>query len=791
MTRVDLDDDSRRALEFDALLDWVAGHARTALGAERVRACLPAAEPEEVAGALEEVAEAVTYLGREGALIAASLPDPRQALAGLAIASLRLAPEQLRNLAKVGEAAGSLRRHVESFEPGAFPRIRARGEALPDLVDECREVLAGIGAEGRLEDGASPELARIRRSIRRNGERLKSRLESILRDPGQSAVIQDDFITQRNGRYVIPVRTDAPKPLEGIVHASSSSGATRFVEPLESVELNNERVRLTEEERLECERILLAWTDRFRERRGEVEEMVEAVAAIDELQARALFARETGGEVPEISEGERLLLRKARHPLLARHLAETGGTCVPLDLELDPADQVLVVSGPNTGGKTVALKTLGLASLMTQSGIPFPAERVVLPLYRQVRADIGDHQSIEADLSTYSAHMRAVISILENPAAPGLFLFDEIGSGTEPTEGAALARAILDDLGRAGITVVATTHLAPLKAWALERERAVCAAMEFDPESLRPTYRLLVGAPGTSAGLDIAGRLGLAPRIVQRARESLGPANRQSETYVERLRALVVDAEHRREELERERAEFEEERARLTERFAREQERTREQMAREVEAALAALRREGEKELRSVRERKERLRLEKGWAKAESRLAARAKQARSSIAPETREEELLPVETPGVGDAVHVTSLGRDARIERVAGERVDVLLGGMTFTVDVADLRRRPAAASEAGAPRETRSAHAPAVPARELMLLGKTGDEARPAIDRYLEDCLVAGVEEVRIVHGHGTGRLKAEVRRYLGEHALVASHRPGGKGEGGDGATVAKLK
>jgi DNA mismatch repair protein MutS2 len=792
---VDLDRDSREALEFDSLLDWIAGLTRTALGAARIRTLVPRSDPAAVADELAHVEEVARYVDREGALVPGALPDPRPALASLGIAELGLTPEPLRDLAVFGLAAAELGAHLRVLEGDVFPRLGALGRALPDLRGLCRTVSEGIAPDGRLEASASAELRRIRAAIARTGERLRKMLTEILHDPDSEALIQDEFITQRNGRYVIPIRTDAPRPVRGIVHAASSSGATRFVEPIGSVELNNELVSLAEEEREECERILRRWSDAFRERRREVGSLVETLARIDDLEARARFARATRAVTPRVAPGGALRLGAARHPLLERHLGETGQVSVPLDLELDPAWQVLVISGPNTGGKTVALKTVGLAVLMAQSGIPVPARSAELPLYRQVRADIGDKQSIESDLSTYSAHVQAMVGILAERSEPALILMDEIGTGTEPTEGAALAQAILEALGTDGVTAVATTHLAPLKAWALEREGARSAAMEFDATSLRPTYRLLADTPGTSAALEIAERLGLDPRIVARARELLDPHARQGEAYVKRLRELLSAAELERDRVREERASLEDERVRLQVRHEGERERLARESSLALERALDELREAGRRELRALEERRERARQEKHWSRAESRLEAlarlptltRATEGGGRLAP----DEIRP------GMRVLVASLGREGEVaDRRADGRVDVRLGAMSVTVDPAELRAPAAGGAPATRPTARPRAGGAAAPpersaSRELILIGRTVEEAEAEVDRFLDAALIAGHEEVRVVHGHGTGRLRTAIRRFLAGHAQVAGQRPGRPEEGGDGATVVTLR
>ena len=797
---VDLDIETRRALEFDELLEWVASFARTALGAQRVRSLEPSADEAAIRSELDAVTETRRFLETEGMLLPGSLPDPTPALDALSVADLRLGPEMLRDLAAMGSSGADLRFRLLDLEDPSYAALRELGERLPDLERICRPMLESIAADGTLEDSASPELRRIRASKLRLGSRLQKMLTEILRDPDLGAVIQDDFITERNGRFVVPVRTDAPRPLEGVVHASSSSGATRFIEPLESVELNNDLVRLAEDERQEVDRVLAAWSDDFRSCKSEVDALVRTLTRIDDLQARALFANETGAVAATLRAEASPSFDRVRHPLLDRRQTEAGGRCVPLSLSLDPSDRVLVISGPNTGGKTVALKTIGLSVLMTQAGIPVPAVELVLPVFRQVRADIGDHQSIEADLSTYSAHIGAVARYLSATRAPALFLFDEIGTGTEPMEGAALARAILESLQQPGVISVATTHLGPLKAWAVAREGVACAAMEFELSTLQPTFQAIMGVAGTSAGLDIAQRLGLEPRIVERARSLLDPSAKEGEDYLVRLRELVTRAEQDRESLRLLREELGAERRALEERFRQKTDRAGRQAVQKLEAALGELRDMGRRELSELRERRERARLDKSWAKSEGRLRSLVAQQRSELSREPEQGQWRSVTGElKCGMRVRVASLGRVGEVAGLRGSRVDVRLGGMNITVETRDLQlpiggpagSSPPARTEQG--RGGSRTHAETGPPvqRELKLIGKRVDEALDELDRFLDGALVSGHDEVRIIHGHGTGRLKSAVRRFLDSHSQVQRHRPGGVGEGGDGATVAILR
>ncbi|MCP3979514.1 MAG: hypothetical protein GY716_09320 [bacterium] len=800
---LDVDPETRRALQFDELLEWLAGLARTAPGARRVLALRPVCDEQRIRHELESVREVERLLAERATPVPSGLPDPEEAARALSLAGMRLDATSLRGLAAVAHAAAELRDTLIRLAADSYPRLREQGSRLPDLGLEAAEVLRGIEPDGRLADDASPGLARIRRRRRKAGEDLQNKLARMLRKPGAESVIQDDFVTQRNGRYVIPVRSDSPKPVRGIVHATSSSGATQFVEPLETVELNNEWVRLGEEEREEEQRILADWSDAFRERLDELHDALDALAVVDGWQARALFARDTEAVAPVVGEGEPVALTDVRHPLLERLLAERGGECVPLRLEIEPFDRVLVVSGPNTGGKTVALKTLGLTVLMAQSGIPVPAKRVRLPLYRQLRADIGDHQSIDADLSTFSAHVRSTVEFLGALRPPVLMLFDEIGTGTEPTEGAALAQAVLEKLSAtAGVTAAVTTHHGSVKTWAFDNDEVESAAMEFDTDRLRPTYRILGGAAGVSAGLSIAERLGLDADVIERARECMGSDAQQSENYFERLRRLTAELEGRHEEVAEREAELARTRLRL-ESEAVEQERDRStRVERALAQALGAFRSTAKKGLAEIKDRRERDRESRRIGRLENRLRMDQSRTRAELVPRSEADESsgwVEPESVEEGMEVLVRNLGKRGRVLAVRGTKVEVELGRIPFTVNRAELRVQPGGAPAAPEPKPPTR---PAVPSgggptlepdtpAELHLLGKTVDEAVDEIDQFLDQASVAGHSEVRIVHGHGTGRLKRATREFLVRHVHVKKQRPGRQGEGGDGATIVELK
>jgi DNA mismatch repair protein MutS2 len=793
MRFLDLDTESRRALEFDAVLDGVASLAATAMGAAAIRALRPAADGDWIEAEIAAVGEASRHLAAHGRCLAKGLPDPGPVLASLAPEGGRLDGTELRDLAAVLATADELARGLSALDRADYPRLHALGAALPRWRDEAEVVVECVGPDGRLTDDASSELGRIRRQIGRVGERLRGMLQGLVRDPDAEAFIRDDFVTQRNGRFVIPVRADAARPVKGIVHASSSSGATLFVEPLESVELNNELVQLAERELEEADRILRVWTAVFRDRLEEVERTLSGVARIDSLQARALWAEAEGAIRPQIGVTDELELREVRHPLLDRSLREQGSRCVPLTFRLEPGERVLVLSGPNTGGKTVALKTLGLATLMAQSGLPVSAAEARLPLFHQLRADIGDHQSIEANLSTFSAHVGAVSRFLREASSPALFLFDEIGTGTEPAEGAALARAILERVLDLKVNAVATTHQSPLKAWAATTEGAVSAAMEFDLARLRPTYRVILGVAGISAGLDIASRFEIPPEVVERARELLGPDASRAEGYLDAIHERLAELDEELRQLAARRAELEADYRGRIERLERDESKRGREAERTLDAALDDLTAMGRREVAAIRETAARARAEKKRAKVETRLHAEAARKKAQMRSPVEPSRAKPPASLETGTRVFIRSLGREGEVVSARGKAVRVRLGSATFSVDRDDLAAAAGGDASAAPSRPVTRVRAPEVADSlpyEIVLIGQTVDEALRELDRQLDRAALAGRNEIRVVHGHGTGRLRKAVRQFLTDNPLVKTHRPGRPAEGGEGATIATL-
>lgn len=791
----DLDPESRRVLQWDALLDWVSAFCRTPPGAAAVRRLSPDARVSAIRSELEAVEEVRRLHAEEGALLPAGLPDPAEGLGALGVEGLRLEPLLLRAVAGWLDAAAALRGRFHRGGKAEAARMETLARELPDMGPQAKKLLRSIEPDGSLSDAASPTLRDIRRRRSRTEERLRRQLEARLHEPASESVIQDAFVTRRNGRYVIPVRSDSPRPVRGIIHGSSSSGATQFVEPLDSVESNNEIVRLAEEEREEQERLLGEWSEALRQERAQILLAVEALALVDSREARARFAERTAARPPAFEEEGAFVLDQARHPLLERRLLERGESPVPLNLFLDPADGVLIVSGPNAGGKTVALKTIGLLLLMAHAGIPVPAREMRLPPYRQLRADIGDHQSIAADLSTYSAHVRSTVEFLRDYRPRGLILFDEIGTGTEPHEGAALAQAVLERLLDSGMTVVATTHLGALKRWSVASERVGCAAMEFDEKTLLPTFRLLQGSAGVSAGLPIAQRLGLEPGVIGRAESLLGSESLEGERYLSRLRALHAELEQAREQLAARGEAIEaEHRLSLAEAERREVQRGKD-AGRALERELRDFRRRAGKAVQRIEDSAQRSDAEKRRARAERELAARRRVVeRPSVRRDNAARGPVP-ESIRPGMRVLVSTLGQVGQVEECVGEEVTVRVGGMTVRVERRDLRSVDSTAhgdSPVPGRVSVRTSFSTAdSSAAELELIGKTIDEGLRELDRFLDRAALAGHDEVRVVHGHGTGRLRQAVRRFLADHPHVRKHRPGRSGEGGDASTIVSLR
>jgi DNA mismatch repair protein MutS2 len=665
--------------------------------------------------------------------------------------------------------------------------VAAHAEELPRLTD-LRDILRhALEDDGSLTDRASPRLRSLRQQVRERRRRLVADLERMLAAEGER-VFADRFVTVRHGRYVLPVRAEARQRLRGIVHDRSQSGQTIFVEPEGVVEANNDLVQALREEEQEAARILAELTAAVRARLPEIERLVEAVGDLDWLFVRAHVAERMAATAPTVTATGPVALAAARHPLLlAQAWRDPARAVVPVDIELSPERPLLLITGPNAGGKTIALKTLALCALLAQVGCHVPAaEGSRLPVFERLYAIIGDEQSVAENLSTFSAFVKQIREVLAGAGDRSLVLIDELGAGTDPDEGAALARAILENLADRGALVVATTHLEPLRAFASTEPRARNASVEFDTRTLAPTFRLRYDVPGQSYALAIAGRLGLAPALIDRAQ-----AHRSADAaHMSQLIASLDEATRTEAErtlaLERRESETA---ARLA--AAREAEAGAATRARELveraKAEAAALLTEVRRAVGAEWERLKRADRSRP-ALEDSRRRLREIGARVAPAPAGP----LPEAPLAPGMAVAAEHLGLRGQLVAIAGDSATVRAGAISVRVPVSALRPAAEAPATRPAPRPGERGDAPVrTVAPELMLIGRTTDEARDLVEKYLDDAFMAGVAHVRLVHGKGTGALRKAVRGLLAEHPLVDSFRDGEPAEGGAGATVAALK
>lgn len=778
-------------LGFPQVRELLAARAATPMGRERAARLTPSPEQEEVRERLELLREGLALAEVSGRLRFPSLQDPSGDLRRLSASGVVLPGESLRNLASlaatVAELRGQVRPHGD-LAPRVLRSLESVGDLAP-LIRACRGVFA---ADGGLEDGASPRLRSLRARHASAAEHLRRRMAAYLEGPEAERYLRDEYVTQRGSRFVIPVRADHRKSMDGIVHGTSSSGATLYIEPLAMVELNNDLVRLQEAEAAEVVRILTELSDLARRLRPELLTATTVVGRLDLLAAAVCLGGDFDARPAQLAVDGALELGDVRHMILMDRLARSGGRAVPISLLLADGCRVLVISGPNTGGKTVALKTVGLAALMTQAGLPIPARHAVMPVFRQVLADIGDHQSIQENLSTFSSHIRSLVRMTGEVENPALVLVDELGTGTDPEEGTALGVAVVEHFRAQGGFVLVTTHHNGLKAYAETTSGVANASVEFDEENLRPTYRLLTGVAGRSGGLDIAARLGLPEAIVRHARTLVSETGRMTQRYVARLAELTAAAEAAL----RAARDREEDAARHARESALLHRRAQDAQVVAVEAAVDAARRRLEKAGRAALDQiekefgRERRRRAEAKARAEfSRLARReVMDARRDLDTVGDHGDSEPVK---VGDRVALVGLGREGIVERVHDDgRLTLAVGHAHLVTRREEVRRlakdadrqaRPAVSVQAGGAEDL---------PEELHLRGWRVEEALQELDRYLDRALLAGHLQVRIVHGHGSGRLKSAVREHLGGHPAVGASRPCGPGDGGDGATLVTL-
>ncbi len=782
--------DSLVQLEFAKVVALVVGRTQTPYGRALAECLAPESDRHLILAALQEAAEAGLLLQERGPLPLGSGLDLLPHLERLRTEGVRLTPDLLREVQAALETAHACRRQLSGIE--TCPGIQAHATQLVPLPEVVAQISRCIGSRGEILDTASIELAALRDDLKTERNRIKRLLERLLQDEGLQGVFQEALITDRNGRYVLPVKADHSGRLKGFVHDVSASGQTLYLEPAVALDGNNRVQTLLRQVEREEERILARLTAVVREERETLVANQAILARLDLRQAIARLGSELDSCVPELADSPCLDVRDARHPLLVmtQRTMQDGGPVIPIDVRLPEGKQVLIISGPNTGGKTVALKTAGLLILMVRAGLPIPCApgSRVFP-FVPVMADIGDEQSIERSLSTFSGHLVRLRRILERADGETLVLMDELGTGTDPGEGSALALAALDVLRLAGARVMATTHLHVVKGYAQLEAAVENAAVEFDADTLQPTYRLHYGIPGASHAFTIARRIGLPEEVLQGAADYLGLGEREGVAIIERLQELRNDLEAELEATRRARREIELERA--------SQRRVSEDLESRRRVILEETRQKGGRLLASAEERLQRLfsRIPDGTVspKERSELTRALRSLKNDLPDAAERGPKLPAGRVEAGEMLFVPALGIEAEVVRVDGERVELMAGGKKIRQPLAALRqyspRRFAVAGKTTPKirdRVERNAFRP-----RLVLVGKRVDEAHSLLERFFDDALLHGEDQLEIVHGAGQGVLRRVVREFLASRVEVAAFQAAGADQGGDNVTLVELR
>ena len=800
---------SATALEWARLREHIAGHAASPLGREWVQALEPCADAEWIDAQQQRTAEVRAFLTGGGSFDFHGLFDPTELLDKARLEGAALEGTEINALLHIIERLAGWRALLKS-DAGrnrSWPGILALSAPVAehDFAPLLAALRGKIDPDGSLSDDASPELRRIRRAMERQHREIEESLRKSLRALASEGSTQEDLITVRGERFVIPVKAEFRRKVPGVIHGSSSSGQTVFVEPLETIERNNELQRLLDEEQREVHRILVAMTRAIGAGGTAIQTGTSVLAEVEAHFARGRFANQLECVRPVFAD--RMELHGARHPLLELRLRRSGGAAVPITLALEPEARQLILSGPNTGGKTVALKTTGLLAVMAQAGLPVPAEAATLPLFAAIYADIGDAQSIESNLSSFSAHVVNVDRIARLATDDSLVLLDELGSATDPEEGAALAVAIAGHFLATRAWTCITTHLTALKVYAANRPGVLNAAVGFDQEKLAPTYELRMGVPGASAGLNIAERLGLSAEIIAAARAQLTTQSADIGELLDQLHAQLNQIAGERDALQLREKEL----ARA--RMALELEGRAEQKARtrELEAKLKSLIDDVEYQLREIVKTIDDKTVAQKIQRDSATRIARARREFSEqfnstvVAHTTGADKNDPAAQPHlpkgikVGDHVKLKSLGREARVERIIDPKnYEVSVGTMKMRVaqsDIAEVTRVVAVTPLEAARRRggvtVQSSTDTGAMSSEINVIGRTADEAEDEVSRFLDHAFLAGLPRIRIVHGTGMGVLRRTLRQFLRNHPHVTAVTEPPHNQGGQGATEVELR
>jgi DNA mismatch repair protein MutS2 len=805
------------ALEWHPLLVLVAGFTASPVGRAAILDLVPSTDEEWISRQHRLTGELRLMLAEQLSIPLGGLFDPTQLAAKSQIPGAALEANELQSIARLANDVASWQSLLQSPPVRLLGKLTGLSLLSSTLTTSLRPLAETIERtiqpDGSLADNASPELARIRREQERQQRLIEESLRAALRKLSSEGATQEDLITIRGDRFVIPVRSELKRKISGVIHGASSSGQTVYVEPLETIEQNNELVRLLEEEQAEIHRIFVALTRQVGGYSQSLVEGARVLAVVDSLQARARFARDYNCVRPTIAP-ELLRLEAARHPLLEKRLRATGGGIVPLTLELTAAERQLIISGPNTGGKTVTLKTVALLAMMAQAGLPVPAAAASFPAFTAFLADIGDAQSIEAALSTFSAHITNLDRLSRLAGAHALVLLDELGSSTDPEEGSALAVAIASYFLEAGAWSLISTHHTSLKVYAANTDGVLNAAAGVDELTLAPNYQLRLGVPGASAGIQTAERLGLNASIIAAARERLGSQQVDIARFLDRLHKELTQLEEDRKAARVEQYALNQERAKL----AREGDVELRNRTRELETKLASLLKDFEFQMReTVKVIEDRAGQQKLSKEAERRIQRLRREFQESfnqtvVAHRTGADQGDANAQPHIvkhvatGDQVRLKSMNKIAVVQReIEKDLFEVALGPIKMRIkrdDIAEVVRvaelqvteRPDALAAA---RRQKNVHVTITSANtdgmrmEINLIGRTVDEATEELEKYLDRAFLAGLERVRVIHGHGAGILRRGVREFLKSHPHVATIAEAPQNEGGQGATLVELR
>jgi DNA mismatch repair protein MutS2 len=793
-------------LEFEPMRQLVGRYLFSDPGRRELAKLRPQTDAGALGEELAETGEAMEYLrvarnpqaATRGAAIRidfSGLPDTEPAIHKLRIEGASLEPKEIFELFSFLDRAADAK-SVLTASAERFPRLSRRAQNIGDFRALLHDLAGKILPDGGVADHASVALSRLRKDIERQKKLIQESLERFLRTHREEGVLQEEFITIRNDRFVAPVIAGQRRKVEGVIHGASSSGHTLFVEPLETIGLNNELAELAGEEAREVHRILLEITDRMRAYSDSIRRTLGAMAELELVFAKARFGADFDCSIPKFTG--RLYLKDARHPLLEDVLRRRRKSAVPISLELTRERRTLLISGPNTGGKTVTLKTVGLLSLMAQSGLPVPAAEAEFPIFEQALADIGDYQSIQENLSTFSAHVSNIREMALDVTPDSLVLLDELGAATDPEEGGALGVAVVEHFRAAGAFTLVSTHLMALKIYGASTAGVVNGSMGFDEETFEPTYQLRLGLPGKSAGLEIATRLGMPEDIMRRARVSMSDRERDVTRFLGELQRRIEETQTLEEKLRSETERVARREKEIAGEWEKRESAKLKELERRTDAALARFDEQARETIGKISQTADRRKAEqeavRKVAKAKRELREDFETTVLATEDESRQGQLRPPKIEE-GARVRLKDIRDPARVRRLLGNgRLEVEAGFMKMQVSADDvIEVLPETGAGDKLPRNVSYRPAPELAPvhQEINVIGQRAEEARDAVDEFLDRAVMATASRVRIVHGHGMGVLKKIVADLLSRHPHVARFYPAPQQEGGAGATIVELR